>query len=97
LGKGANATVYLVQEKNTPHLYALKAVDKFTEAGRKVACSTVLNEQAALTKLSGSDFILPLHACFHDTEYWYLVTVRVEVFQSTAFSLMVEIGVPPWR
>lgn len=74
LGKGANATVYLVREKNTPHLYALKAVDKFNEAGRKVACSTVLNEQAALTKLSGSDFILPLHACFHDTEYWYLVT-----------------------
>ncbi|KAN0124444.1 Protein kinase-like domain containing protein [Russula decolorans] len=74
LGKGANATVYLVREKNTRHLYALKAVDKFTEAGRKVACSTVLNEQAALTKLSGSEFILPLHACFHDTEYWYLVT-----------------------
>jgi len=80
LGKGANATVYLVREKNTPHLYALKAVDKLTESGRKVACSTVLNEQAALTKLSGSDFILPLHACFHDTEYWYLVTVRAEDF-----------------
>jgi hypothetical protein len=56
-------------------LYALKAVDKYTASGRKIASSTVINEQAALTKLNGSDFILPLHACFHDTENFYLVTV----------------------
>ena len=96
LGTGANATVYLVREKHTSHLYALKAVDKYTQAGRKVACSMVFNEQAALTKLSGNDFILPLHACFHDTEYYYLVTVRAEAFQLTLL-LIVEIGLPPWR
>jgi len=82
---------------NTPHLYALKAVHKITQDGIKVPCDTVLYEQAALRKLSGSDFTVTLHACFHDTECWYLVTVSAEVFQSTAFSLMVEIGVPSWR
>jgi serine/threonine protein kinase len=76
LGSGANATVYLVREKHTSHLYALKAVDKYTATGKKIACSTVINEQAALTMLNGNDFILPLHACFHDTENYYLVTVR---------------------
>jgi len=74
LGAGANATVYLVQDKHTSHMYALKAVDKYNADGRKIACSTVLNEQTALTKLNGNDFILPLHACFHDTENYYLVT-----------------------
>ena len=77
LSVGEDTAVYLVQEKNTTHLYALKVIDK---RGRDV--STILNEQAALTKLSGSDFILPLHACFHDTEFWYLLTVRAEVFLS---------------
>jgi hypothetical protein len=93
LSSGKITIVYLVREKNTPHLYVLKVITKFW---RHV--STVLNEQAALTRLSGSDFILPLRACFHDTDYWYLLTVRVEVFQSdAAISLMVEIGVYPWR
>ncbi|KAI0302995.1 kinase-like domain-containing protein [Russula brevipes] len=73
LGTGGTATVYLVREKRTSHLYALKAVDKYTSAGRKIPCSTVLNEQAALSELNGNDFILPLHACFHDTENYYLV------------------------
>ncbi|KAI9448418.1 kinase-like domain-containing protein [Lactarius indigo] len=74
LGAGANATVYLVREKHTSHLYALKAVDKYTASGRKVSSSMVLNEQATLTELNGNDFVLPLHACFHDTESFYLVT-----------------------
>ena len=71
---GYSTANYLVREKNTPHLYVVKAVNKFC---RHV--STVLNERDALTKLSGSDLILPLHACFHDTEYWYLLTVRADV------------------
>ena len=79
-GAGANATVYLVQDKHTSHMYALKAVDKHTPDGRKIACSAVLKEQAALTKLYGNDFTLPLHACFHDTENYYLVTVRTHAF-----------------
>ncbi|KAI0301916.1 kinase-like domain-containing protein [Multifurca ochricompacta] len=74
LGAGANATVYLVREKHTSSLYALKAVDKYTVDGRKVACRAVVNEQVALSELNGSDLILPLHACFHDTENFYLVT-----------------------
>ncbi|KAH9989411.1 kinase-like domain-containing protein [Russula compacta] len=74
LGAGANATVYLVREKRTSNLYAVKAVDKYTAGGRKIACSTVINEQAALRAMNGNDFILPLHACFHDTENYYLVT-----------------------
>ncbi|KAI9452989.1 kinase-like domain-containing protein [Russula earlei] len=74
LGAGANATVYLVRENRTSHLFALKAVDKYSADGRKIACSTVINEQTALTKLNGSDCILPLHTCFHDTENYYLVT-----------------------
>ncbi|KAF8271659.1 kinase-like domain-containing protein [Lactarius quietus] len=74
LGAGANATVYLVREKHTSRLYALKAVDKFTPNGRKVSSSMVINEQSTLTELNGNDFVLPLHACFHDTENFYLVT-----------------------
>ncbi|KAH9065128.1 kinase-like domain-containing protein [Lactarius deliciosus] len=74
LGAGAHATVYLVREKHTSHLYALKAVDKYTASGRKVSSRMVLNEQATLTELNGNDFVLPLHACFHDTESFYLVT-----------------------
>jgi serine/threonine protein kinase len=81
LNEGSFATVYLVREKHTPHLYALKAIDKYTATGRRnVACSTVIDEQAALTELSGSDFILPLYASFHDTENYYFATVRAEVF-----------------
>ena len=79
LGAGANATVYLVREKHTSHLYALKAVDKFTTNGRKVSSSMVINEQSALAELNGNDFVLPLHACFHDTENFYLVTVSAQV------------------
>lgn len=75
MGAGANATVYLVREKHTSHLYALKAVDKFTANGGKVSVSMVVNEQSTLTELNGNDFVLPLHACFHDSEYFYLVTV----------------------
>jgi hypothetical protein len=67
-------------------LYALKAVEKYTAAGRKIAFSTVINEQAALTELNGSDFILPLHACFHDTENFYLVTVRLHIPSSLHFA-----------
>lgn len=74
LGAGANATVYLVREKHTSHLYALKAVDKYSVTGQKVSCSTSINEQAILTELNGNDFVLPLHVCFHDTEYFYFVT-----------------------
>jgi serine/threonine protein kinase len=79
LGAGANATVYLVREKHTSHLYALKAVDKFTANGRKVSTSMVINEQSTLTELNGNDFVLPLHACFHDSENFYLVTVSTQV------------------
>jgi hypothetical protein len=77
LSVGEDTAVYLVREKNTTFLYALKVIDK---RGRDV--STILNEQAAVTKLSGSDFFLLLHACFHDTEFWYLLTERAEVFLS---------------
>lgn len=76
LGAGAHATVYLVREKHTSHLYALKAIEKYTASGANVPSSMVTNEQAILSGLNGSDFILPLHACFHDTENFYLVTVR---------------------
>lgn len=86
MGSGANATVYLVREKHTSYLYALKAVEKYTAAGRKIAFSTVINEQAALTELSGNDFILPLHACFHDTENFYLVTVSLRISYSLLFT-----------
>ncbi len=80
LGTGAHAVVYLVREKQTSHLYALKAVYKYTEAGRRVSWSTVINERTTLMELSGNDFILPLHACFHDTDYFYFVTVSAHVF-----------------
>jgi hypothetical protein len=86
-----------VREKHTPHLYALKAVNKYTQAGRQVASGMVINEQNALTELSGNDFVLPLHACFHDTEFYYLVTVCAEVFAIHTLLIAVEIGIPPWR
>ena len=80
LGAGANATVYLVREKHTSHLYALKVVDKFVANGQKVLTSMVINEQSALAELNGNDFVLPLHTCFHDSENFYLVTVSAPVF-----------------
>ena len=80
LGEGANATVYLVREKQTSHLYALKAVEKYDPAtGRKVSWDMVKNEQSTLRELNGNDFVLPLHACFHDSENFYLVTASAKV------------------
>lgn len=39
----------------------------------------VINEQSTLAELNGNDFVLPLHACFHDSENFYLVTVSAPV------------------
>ena len=39
----------------------------------------VINEQFTLSELNGNGFTLPLHACFHNTEYFYLETVSAQV------------------
>ncbi|KAI0270350.1 kinase-like domain-containing protein [Russula aff. rugulosa BPL654] len=92
LSTGESAIVYLVREKNTPRLYVLKVIKKLC---RDV--STVLNEQAALTRLSGSNFILPLHACFHDTNNWYFLTEYLPGGDLQGLQLLVSLDVEAVR
>jgi hypothetical protein len=76
-------------------LYALKVIDK---RGRDV--STILNEQAALAKLSGSDFL-----SFHFVDAFTIPSSGTSSRYAPRFSdpptavisLMVEIGIHPWR
>ncbi|KAI0269380.1 kinase-like domain-containing protein [Gloeopeniophorella convolvens] len=73
-GHRRKRVVYLAREKRTSALYALKAVDKIRSNGKEVPYEVVANERTVLVELNGNDFVLPLHACFHDTENYYFVT-----------------------
>jgi hypothetical protein len=98
LGDGSSGTVYLVRENDTHGLYALKAIPKRNLCGTQFEVETVMAERNALLDLRGDDFILQLRACFHDSKYYYLVTVRVETawIHMALYSRSME-GISPLR
>jgi serine/threonine protein kinase len=75
IGKGASGKVFLVRNKATQEIYSLKVVPK---SGR---FEDVIREQGLLRAIEeGGDtacFVLSLVASWHDTENYYLLTVRL--------------------
>lgn len=74
LGAGASGTVYKVQLNTCSQELALKVVPKNNETFDDV--EAILAEQAALRKLAGNDCFLQLIASFHDSDHYYIATVR---------------------
>ena len=73
LGKGAQGQVYLAHGPDPSKLLAVKVNPKHaTECVRML-----LQEQRLLHRLRECPFVLDLQASFHDTENFYIVTVRV--------------------
>ncbi|VDC01985.1 unnamed protein product [Peniophora sp. CBMAI 1063] len=74
LGKGGFGTVYHVKDGLSGRDYALKIVDKSTVKPQHV--DLILREQIAHRALSASDSpsYLPMHASWHDTGYFYMLT-----------------------
>jgi hypothetical protein len=72
LGKGAQGQVYLAHGPDPSKLLAVKVNPKHaTECVRML-----LQEQRLLHRLRDCPFVLDLQASFHDTENFYIVTVR---------------------
>lgn len=75
LGAGRNSKVYLVREKLTSRLQALKIISK---DGRQDDFDNILSEQRVQAKVSSSsdsEWFLPLISSWHDGNNFYLVTV----------------------
>jgi serine/threonine protein kinase len=74
LSFGGTSRVFLVQEKVTSRLQALKVIGK---DGHDEHLEDVLSEQRIQAKLSARDdeHFLPLVASWHDGNNFYLVTV----------------------
>ncbi|WFC97113.1 serine/threonine protein kinase, AGC [Malassezia brasiliensis] len=70
LGKGDVGRVYLVQEKETGRLYAMKVLSK-AEMVKRNKVKRVLAEQAILVS-SNHPFIVPLYHTFQSHDYLYL-------------------------
>ncbi|WFD49710.1 serine/threonine protein kinase, AGC [Malassezia furfur] len=70
LGKGDVGRVYLVQEKETARLYAMKVLSK-AEMVKRNKVKRVLAEQAILVS-SNHPFIVPLYHTFQSRDYLYL-------------------------
>lgn len=72
LGEGGQASVYLVQERATARLYALKAAEKseYPEMNE-----LMFREQAVLESIAGSPWFLSLKASFEDDQFFFLLTV----------------------
>ncbi len=71
ISEGVSGKVYLVQDKFTEEVYALKVIRK-----RLHNLTRVLNEKDALCKAAGPPWFLSLDASMHDDTNFYLVTVR---------------------
>lgn len=73
LGKGAQGQVYLAHGPDPSKLVAVKVNPKHaTQCVRML-----LQEQRLLHRLRDCHFVLDLQASFHDSENFYIVTVRV--------------------
>ncbi|WFC97467.1 serine/threonine protein kinase, AGC [Malassezia yamatoensis] len=70
LGKGDVGRVYLVQEKQSKRLYAMKVLSK-SEMVKRNKIKRVLAEQAILVG-SNHPFIVPLYHTFQSRDYLYL-------------------------
>ncbi|CAO3643879.1 unnamed protein product [Cunninghamella echinulata] len=69
LGKGDVGRVYLVEEKDTKELYALKVLNK-KEMIKRNKIKRVLAEQSILS-MAHHPFIVPLHHSFQSKDYLY--------------------------
>jgi hypothetical protein len=71
ISEGVSGKVYLVQDKFTEEVFALKVIRK-----RLHNLTRVANEKDALCKAAGDPWFLSLEASMHDDTNFYLVTVR---------------------
>lgn len=71
ISEGVSGKVYLVQDKFTEEVFAMKVIRK-----RSHNLARVVNEKGALCKAAGLPWFLSLEASMHDDTNFYLVTVR---------------------
>ncbi|KAI9442447.1 kinase-like domain-containing protein [Lactarius indigo] len=69
ISEGVSGKVYLVQDKFTEEVYAMKVIRK-----RLHNLIRIVNEKDALSKAAGSPWFLSLEASMHDDSNFYLVT-----------------------
>ncbi|KAI0043166.1 kinase-like protein [Auriscalpium vulgare] len=72
LGQGGSGTVYLIQDKITTELFALKIISKLGMDAEDVEFA--LREQRTLCKMRDTHNILSLKASFHDRTNFYFIT-----------------------
>ena len=71
ISEGASGKVYLVRDKFTKEVFALKVIRK-----RLYNITQVIDEKDALCKAAGDPWFLSLEASMHDDTNFYFVTVR---------------------
>ena len=71
ISEGVSGKVYLVQDKFTKELSALKVIRK-----RLHNLTRIVNEKDVLCKATGSPWFSSLEASMHDDTNFYLLTVR---------------------
>ena len=71
ISEGVSGKVYLVKDKFTEEVFALKVIRK-----RLHNLTRITNEKDALCKAAGDPWFLSLEASMHDDTNFYLVTVR---------------------
>lgn len=72
ISEGVSGKVYLVQDKFTNEVFALKVIRK-----RLHNITRIINEKDALCQAAGSPWFLSLEASMHDDINFYLLTVRL--------------------
>ena len=75
LGQGSFGTVYLVEDKITRKLFALKSILKHSI--ETVRYPIIFMEQDILKRLAGDPAFLTLHASFEDELHFHFLTVRI--------------------
>ncbi|KAH9176677.1 kinase-like domain-containing protein [Lactarius sanguifluus] len=69
ISEGVSGKVYLVQDKFTEEVYAMKVIRK-----RSHTLTRIINEKDALCKAAGPPWFLSLEASMHDDSNFYLLT-----------------------